>query len=155
MWVLDPIGDVWPDKVILYSEIDKYINDLQSSENVFGFVDESGYMLDRYEPQHAWLATTSRHQGHSITFIGQRFTQLSPIIRTNCSQCFMFAQPRADIEAIAEEYNDDTIITAPKLKQFEFLRLARFDSPYRGTVNPRTMKLHLTEKGKNMLWPSN
>ncbi len=147
VWVLDPCDDdQWADGCRVFNDIETFLPAVRSKTDLFLFVDESGYSLDRYEPEHNWLATTSRHQGHSVTFIGQRFTQLAPIIRTNCSQCYMFAQPRKDIEAVAEEFNEDSLLEAPKLQQFEFVRLGRFSPPLHGRVRWQNMKVYIDKK---------
>lgn len=139
--ILDPFGDEWPSpksgQIYLFSDIEPYLLAAIKSENRLLVVDETGYMIDRYEKEHHWLATQSRHSGHSAIFISQRYTQIPPIIRAQASELWAFSTPPKDAAAVGEDYlrvDMDKIL--PRLPQFHAVRLNRFKPAQRVRVVP-------------------
>jgi hypothetical protein len=84
------------------------------------FVDEAGQSVDAHDTAHQWLATTGRHRGHSVHFIGQRHTQLPPNIRDQCSRLYCFRVGADDARQLANTWAADELRGAPELGPGEF-----------------------------------
>ena len=67
------------------------------------------------------LATTGRHYGHNCHFISQRGIQLSPTIRTQCPNIFLFKQSLQDTKDLSAEFVADELMNAHTLKKGEYL----------------------------------
>ena len=145
--IFDPISKRW-DSHDTYNDIDTYIAQAKKVRSHLLVIDESGTSLSRYDSQHAWLATQSRHYGHSTIFITQRANLLPPVIRNQCNKIFMFSTSIDDIETIANEFNCPTIISEERLQQFEFWSIGRFSPPVRLYVNPANGRYYLHGQGK-------
>jgi hypothetical protein len=91
--------------------------------------------LNKFDNNHNWIATTSRHYGHRVYFVGQRWSQFSPIIRANCSSVFTFDQPRIDIEKLELDYG---VTLDKEIPRFNCYWLRNFHTP---------IKLHI-ENGR-------
>lgn len=90
------------------------------------FIDEGSISVGKYDTQMQWLATMSRHWGHSVFFVTQDATQIAPIIRSNCSRVFLFASPEAAGKRISEEFNQPKLRGAPRLARGHFYIVSRF-----------------------------
>lgn len=113
---------------IIYKDSATFLSTVKESKDAFIFVDEAGTEIGRYNNEMDWLATTGRHFGHQSTFICHRVTQLSPVLRSNCSKCYLFATDQKSMEVMSLEFNQKSIEKI-RLKQFEFLILSRFADP--------------------------
>lgn len=85
------------------------------------FIDESGQTIGRYAPEMEWLATQSRKWGHKAHFITQRASQISPTLRNQCTNLFLFKQSPTDSKILACDFVADELKNAHKLKQGEYL----------------------------------
>lgn len=116
-----------PEKVQLFDDMELFVEYLTKETNVFGFVDESGEAFDEgHERAYFWLATRSRHLGHSITFIAQRLVQIPRTMRDQCGQICLFTSSAKDGKEHAEEWNKKELESCNTLKQFEFFRCGRY-----------------------------
>lgn len=122
--VFDPLTAKWPVKV--YHDVDTFLALATKEKSKLIIVDESGTSLSRFEASHNWLATQSRHRGHSVVFISQRPALLSPTIRNQCSMLFCFCVSENDAISLASDFVEPELIKAPTLKQFHCIKKMRF-----------------------------
>jgi hypothetical protein len=144
--VLDPISDPeWyeilevpePGKIGQYGFVtaDPYVFDrmLWSSKHCFVFIDESGENAGHYDKQFFPWATRSRHLGHSVFFIAQRYQMIAPTIRNQTRFLFMFNQSSSDALLLSQEFNKAELREG-SLPQFEYLFATRFQPVVKGRV---------------------
>lgn len=123
--VLDPLGSPWPtDQVFTDPEI--FLPFFWSVRGRMVFIDESGDAVGRVNAEMIKTGTKGRHNLHSVFFITQSRSQLSPILRRQCAQLFCFAVGPDEAEYLAEEWICPALADAPNLKQGEFLWVRRF-----------------------------
>lgn len=122
---------------------------LRREENYssFVFVDETADSVDRYDKQYNWLAGSSRHFGHTVTFIGHLLTDVSPAIRMNCKRWILFASRRRDFDLAEAEY--DVTIPTRQLDDGEFLLFDPGKPPRKGKVNFAKQSLTWIKNGGN------
>lgn len=83
-------------------------------------------MIGHYERVMIQTATKGRHWGHNVHFITQRPTQISPTVRTQCSNLFLFAMAREDSEVLAREWNKPELKEASNLPAGQCFMASRF-----------------------------
>lgn len=132
--ILDPLGDPAFDADFRTKDSEEFLAYAKSHRDCFLMVDEGGQAIGRYNQPMEWLATTGRHCGHLSTFIIQGCTQLSPIVRGQCSTCFLFACAPQNAEIISMEYNEEKLTEIPRLNQFEFVQVSRFKGLKKGKI---------------------
>jgi hypothetical protein len=120
---------------------------LRRDENhgLYVFIDEGASSIGRYQKQYNWLATTSRHYGHSCTFIAHLLTDVSPEIRTQCLRWIMFSSRRRDFDLAMSEYDVD--IPSRQLLPGEFLMFDPGVAPRKGKLNFSKQCLTWVENG--------
>lgn len=133
--VLDPLMDPEWDADFITDKSDEFLKYVKTNKQHVLVVDESGSAIGRYNEAMNWLATTSRHLGHSTFFIMQGATQVDPIVRGQCRKCFMFTCAGPIAKNIAIEYNEPKVSVADKLKKGEFYMIDRFSELVRGRVD--------------------
>ena len=127
--VLDPMHDPEWSADFQTSDPGQFLDVCRRSTSCALFVDEAGAAIGRYDAQYDWLATRSRHFGHSCHFLTQRGAQLNPTVRGQCSGIALFAVNRADADLYAKEWNCDLLRSAPTLQRGEFIWATRFGTP--------------------------
>lgn len=100
----------------LFTTVDELVEVATKLKSAHLFVDESGQGVQRFNAGHEWLATTSRHEGHSVHFICQRHTQLSPTMRTQAERLFLFRVGDDDARMLANDWAAEELRHASKLK---------------------------------------
>lgn len=123
--VLDPLASKWPTDQV-FTEPELFLSFFWSCTNRKVFIDESGESVGRVNDEMIKTGTRGRHNGHSVFFITQSRTQLSPILRRQCSQLFCFAIGPDEAEVLAEEWICPGLLKAPTLPQGRFLWVRRF-----------------------------
>lgn len=144
--VLDPVQDPeWyeileaePDKIGKYGFVtsDPWVFDkmLWTSKRCFCFVDESGENAGHYDKQFFPWATRSRHWGHSVFFIAQRFQMIAPTIRNQARYLVMFNQSSTDALLLSQEFNKEELRNG-SLPQFHYMFATRFQPVIQGKVD--------------------
>ncbi len=129
--VLDPNLDPRWQADFITHDAEKFLQVVKQSERCIVVVDESGESIGRYASPLEWLATRGRHWGHMCFFIGQRATQISKNVRTQCANVFIFRQAQSDAQVLAAEYADSSglILQAAELQQGEFIACVGFNAP--------------------------
>ena len=85
------------------------------------FIDESGQTIGRYSGAMQWLATNSRKWGHKAHFITQRAKQIDPLVRTQCTNIFLFKQSLDDAKELSRDFVCDDLKAANTLLKGEYL----------------------------------
>lgn len=128
------------------NELLRYLREPENNES-FVFVDESADSVDKYDEQYKWLAGSSRHYGHSVTFIAHLLTDVNPSIRMNCKRWILFASRRRDFELAESEY--DVKLASRQLADGEFLLFDPGKPPRKGKVNFSKQSLTWISDGGN------
>lgn len=102
------------------TDADQFKELVYQSRKCYCFVDEAPETLE-LDRENNHFATMSRHWGHSFYFISQRVTGLTPMIRTNCSNIFLFKQHHEDAKILAREFACDNLFMSKTLRKGEFI----------------------------------
>lgn len=83
------------------------------------FVDESPVICNNLgeNKPNEWLATMSRHNGHKVFFMAQKFTSITPIYRDNCTQLFLFSVSPACAKLAAGKFGKESLHKAAGLHE--------------------------------------
>lgn len=119
--VLDPYSSKEWGAHFITEEPEQFFAVVKNSRSCALFVDECGHWSEDHEPVIKWLATNSRHYGHNCHFITQRAAQISPTVRAQCSNIFLFKQSFQDSKALAQEFVADALLDAQTLSKGEYL----------------------------------
>lgn len=133
--VLDPIGDPSYSADFQTTDPDQFLAYAKANKSCYLFVDESGQAIGRYNEPMMWLATTSRHLGHLSFFISHSATQLSPILRGQCGQVYLFSCAAANFKTVAEEWNQPDILKMKRFDAGEFVYVPRFGQIRKGRID--------------------
>ena len=147
-FVLDPLLDPEWDAEFITKNSGEFINRVKRERNLYLFVDESSEAIGRYNTEMQWLATQSRHWGHSCFFITQGVTQIAPIIRSNTSRVYAFACGESSTKLLAEEYRKKELAELEHIGKGEFYIVERFAPMRRGKINFQKRVLTLDKPGK-------
>lgn len=77
-------------------------------------IDEAAYVIDRYAKMHEQIATRSAHRQHACIFICQRYSQISPVIRSQCASYWLFPQDLDSERQLAREAGLTSLPSWPK-----------------------------------------
>lgn len=124
--VLDPNLDPSWQADFMTKDAKEFLEVVKSEKSCELAIDESGEMIGRYAKDMGFLATRSRHYGHTATFIGQRAQQIDTNVRDQCSRFFVFSISKKDSQTLAEDLVDDEILSAYELPQGECLFKKKF-----------------------------
>ncbi len=114
----------------------EFVKFAKKNKGLFLFVDEGSDEIGRNPPPEIqWLATKSRHFGHSVTFISQAATQMSNVVRAQCSNCYIFKCGEKMKELLAEELCEPELKNAHQLGPGEFLAVREHKGVYKGRVD--------------------
>lgn len=123
--VLDPMGDPEWNADYQTSNPDEFLSVLWNSRSCAAFVDEAGESAGRYDKAMERSATKGRHWGHKMHYISQRGALISPNIRGNCSNLFLFLSGKNDGKVHAEEWAKEELKNCVNLKVGEFYHTSR------------------------------
>ena len=107
---------------------------VRGSRNCLVVVDEAGEYVGQYDKELSWLATRGRHWGHSCLFVAQRASQISRLVRDQCSFLMCFAVSKYDARILSDEWGRDELLDAPQLPRGTCIYVPRFGSSKRITV---------------------
>lgn len=124
--VLDPLYDEGWNCDFQTSNSDEFLTWAKSNRSAYLFIDEGSVSIGRYNVPMQWLATMSRHWGHSSYFISQGFTQLPPMVRDNCQVLYLFTAADSVNKIAAEEFNKKELRNAESLDKGHFYKVLRY-----------------------------
>lgn len=120
--MLDPYRSSKWNAEFITEDPEKFLRVVKKSLECAVFIDECGHWVEEgFESILKWCATNARHYGHNCHFITQRATQVSPTIRDQCRNVFLFVQSYEDAKLIARDKAADDFLKACELKEGEYL----------------------------------
>lgn len=119
--VYDPTMGDWP--VPAHVKIEPFIADVLAKRSCVIFIDEAHHAFEQDAP--LWLATLSRHLGHSAVFIAQRAVLVPRTVRDQCGSLMMFASSLYDCEELGPEWGAD-LRAAAKFPRGRYVRCDRY-----------------------------
>jgi len=124
--VFDPLGD--PDWICDFQtkDFEEFLRVCKMNRSCFLFVDESSTSCGQHDKEALWLATMSRHWGHSSTFIAKRTPLISTTIRYQCGELFLFSCSLTDAKLLSDDWNKAELREAHNLGKGEYFRCSRF-----------------------------
>jgi hypothetical protein len=132
--VLEPFRSSRWNATYITDNADDFLKIVFANRSCAVFVDEAGDMIGRYSDAMNKLATLSRHYGHNAHFICQRAMMISPTIRAQCSNLFLFKQSTKDAELLSRDFVAQ-FDTAKDLRKGEFLAKVGIDGKvFKGKV---------------------
>ena len=123
--VLDPLNDHW-ECAFKTTNAEEFLTTFWNSESCDVFIDESGDAIGHYDKPMIQCATKGRHWGHNVHFITQRPMQISPTVRSQCRNLFLFNMALEDCKALAREWNKPELEKASQLPQGQCYMASRF-----------------------------
>lgn len=132
--VLDPLKDPEWIADIVIADFMEFLDIVKRSRSCFLFVDEAGMNCGQWDVESLWLATQSRHWGHSTFFISQRAQQISKTIREQCRFLYLFACSKSDSKILSDEWNRPELEEANTLNRGEYFYAPRFGNVKRMRV---------------------
>lgn len=141
--VLDPLLDPEWNADFITSDSAEFMRYVKQNKSHVLVVDESGSAIGRYNEAMNWLATTSRHLGHTTFFIMQGATQVDPIIRGQCSKCFMFTCAGPISDKIAIEMNEPKVSKGSRLKKGCFYLIDSYQELIQGRLDWATKSVKI------------
>ena len=134
--VLDPIMDDWGNAEVTDSteELEQW---MRASENraSYVFIDEGGEVFNEgRERRLNWLTTRSRHYGHSVHILAQRYVQIPPTVRGQCNRLYLFTVSRQDAEEAAIDWNKPELRNAHLLPKLHFYIVGRYEKTRLGVI---------------------
>ncbi len=145
--VLDPLMSDWGKGAIVSHSSDELLESAKKTTNRVIVVDEALLALDKFDTGLNWLATTSRHLGHSAIFIGHRYKDVAPGLRSQVSQFFIFRSERDDAKELDNKFDAPILLTATRQPKWHFMRIVLDNGGettiQRGIVNREGRKILL------------
>lgn len=124
--VLDPMKDPEWNADYQTGDLMEFLDIAKRSRSCILFVDEAGMNCGQWDKESLWLATRSRHWGHSCFFITQRAQMVSTTIRGQCRFLYLFGCSKKDSVLLADEWNKPELESANTLKEGEYLYCTKF-----------------------------
>ncbi len=130
---------------IVVKSFPRFLELAQASSNMMLFVDDCPTVLQRGKDSHKWLTTESRHQGHNVVLMAQRYMMIPKDNRDNCQTVLMFRQSLRDCKEIAEEFGYDWQLLRPGGKPMQKLHFLKIDANgiKSGSVDPVTGNIYM------------
>lgn len=135
--VLDPMHDDGWNADGKTANINQFFAAAQSRKGCMLFIDEAGG-FGKYDEQITWLMTRGRHLGHCIFLMTQDLTQVSPLIREQCSKIYLFASSDRAHKIIADAFRKPELLQMRALGRGEFLEVSRFSEISKYSIDFRT-----------------
>lgn len=144
--VLDPMhSQDWGVPTFQTHNSETFLEYVKKNKSHVLFIDEAGQMIGRWNQPMEWLATTSRHLGHSCWFILQGTTQVSPVIRDQCHKCYLFACDVRIIDSISIGFNSPKLRELDTPEKLNFYAVSRFKSLQKGRVDFDPLNLYIED----------
>lgn len=125
--VLDPLlSSDWGTKEVT-DDVEELKQWMREGRDCYVFVDESGEVFNEGRNNtHAELTTRSRHFGHSVFLLGQRYIQVPKTMRDQCNRLYLFTVSLDDSVDAANEWNKPELQNAYQLPQLHFYVVGRY-----------------------------
>lgn len=138
--ICDPIMDQWPGADYVTNDVGRFIDVMQRSKNVMGFVDEMNLIRkNREHPE--WIidlqkfAGISRHYGHIMHYMGQRVMHIPPDIRELCDNAVVLRQKMKGLVELDEQLDTNgAVFQAAQFQRGIALIVQPFEKPVKVRV---------------------
>jgi DNA helicase HerA-like ATPase len=120
--VYEPMGYTWPCDLAT-GDFAKLLAVAKLNRDADVFIEEAHTVfssLAEHQPN-AWLLRQGRHQGHSVRLITQRYRDIPPNSREQCSEIYCFRQGYQSIRALVEERAEPLFERAATLEVGQFI----------------------------------
>lgn len=126
--ILDPLKDPHFGADFQAQNGEEFLAWAKSNKSAVLIIDEAGTAVGRYNVAMQWVVTTARHLGHSSVLVCQGTSQLSPLIRGQCTTCYLFSSTAQTVKIISEDFNSPELMKMSRLNRGEFYIISRYDS---------------------------
>jgi hypothetical protein len=133
--VLDPLGDPTFKADYQTKDSNEFLRFAFQQKGYILIVDESGQAIGKYNEPMIALATTVRHKGNFSFFACHSVTTLPPVIRSQCSNVFLFQCSRTNFKMVADEWDQPDLMKLGKLGVGEFYFVPKFGEISRGRID--------------------
>ena len=124
-FVLDPLLHTW-EATEVTADGDRFLALATSHQSCLLVVDEGAETIGRYAGEMRWLATRSRHYGHTAVFVTQRATDVDRTVRDQCRHIAVFAVSAYDVALLVREFPQAGLERAVGLAQHHYFFASRF-----------------------------
>lgn len=140
--VLDPLGDPAFNADFQTKNSNEFLRFAFANQGWILVIDESGQSIGRYDYPMQALATSVRHKGNFSFFATHSATQLSPLVRGQCGNVFLFACAKQNFKVIADEWDQPKLLTLPRLGILEFYFVPKFGEISKGKIDIQKRQVH-------------
>jgi len=116
----------WGPTAWVTDDLDAFRRAVWGTSGCAVFWDESSDSLDRNAAEDKRFFTRIRHEHRAFFVLMHDFTVLTPLMRGNLSDAFVFRQTSRRADDWAELFTDDALMQAEGLGQYEFLHKTAF-----------------------------
>jgi hypothetical protein len=147
--VLDPMRDPAWKCDYLTTDAEEFLRFAKTHTGYHLFSDESGSGIGKFNGVYDWLGTTSRHYGHQFWAGCHRLQQLSPTLRSQADQLFLFACGPKDAEALAEDWGVEALRNCKLFDRGRFIWAQHFAPPIAGQIDFARQRFTLGRVAEN------
>ena len=116
----------WGATAWVTADIDAFRRAVWGTTGCAVFWDESSDSLDRHAAEDKRFFTRIRHEHRAFFVLMHDFTVLTPLMRGNLSDAFVFRQTSKRAQDWVELFTDDALADAATLAQYEFIHKTAF-----------------------------
>jgi hypothetical protein len=129
VFVRDPIGAKWSNITARFETSDELRQLIAEHKNqgCIVVIDEAADFFGVGQKENHWIFTRGRHAAILPIAIGQRIKMMSPNVREQASDLYVFESSIEASAILAEAYNMPELENAPDLLQGEFFHVRRVD----------------------------
>lgn len=114
----------------VFEDAETFLETLKNNTDAFFFIDESVETIGRANDpltrkRNYWLTQRARHQRHHGHIIMQDYTAIEPPVRKNLTNLCLFSCHNDECKSWARIFNDDTLLQASSLPQYQYLEKTR------------------------------
>lgn len=139
--ILDPLRDPDFGGDFQTNNQEEFLTWSKKNKSALLIIDEAGTAVGRYNTAMEWIVTTSRHLGHSSVLICQGSSQLSPLVRGQCSSCYIFASTNSTRKSVSEDFDTPELLSFTRLQRGEFFHISRYSKPTKFRIDFTARKI--------------
>ncbi len=121
----DRVKMQWSKGCVVVNNEEDFLRIFRASQGCVVVIDEASMSIGQHNRAMIETATQGRHYGHRCMYVTQRVTQLSPNVRDNCSELFLFHSSPKDCKIHAEDWCEEELLKANMLQVGEHYHKSR------------------------------
>lgn len=139
--VLDPNLDEEPygDHALIFRDEPKFWEVVWKSQGMLVIVDEAAETIKRNDDLTP-VFTRLRHLHHKLLVVAHRATNLTPIMREQIDQVYLFRQSEKNCEIFAELFAEPALVSAKDLPKYNYYFCELYGKPSLRQVIPFSLK---------------